>query len=46
MHGLNELEKAIESIKKCIKIMPNDRKIRKELETMNEELKKQQMTMG
>ena len=28
LHGLNELEKAIDCMKKCIKIMPNDRKLR------------------
>lgn len=40
LNGLNDLEKAIDCMKKCIRIMPNDRKLRQELEKMNEELKK------
>jgi len=44
--ALNELDKAIESLKKCIRIQPNDRKLRQELEKLNEQRKKEQMTMG
>lgn len=44
--GLKELDKAIDSLKNCIRIQPNDRKLRQELEKLNEEKKKQEMTMG